>query len=219
MAVVAGWASHDRPDAPVSKWTTEARELERKDVREEVEQRFRSGDLRFKGWVKRAADTAVILPGVSEDEAASLREVSLAVGEVLYVEDLIPFFVENMQQWEQRTTALFDYMQRFNRTLLEKVGARWRRPKKGQQGARANAGICHAACDLKPIEMNHNVKDEPRPWLARRVRHDDLDSRVSIRDSFGSTRRDSHGRWLWRLVGRFKLPPFVGPDDGERSCA
>jgi hypothetical protein len=131
MAVVAGWASHDRPDAPVSKWTTEARELERKDVREEVEQRFRSGDLRFKGWVKCAADTAVILPGVSEDEAASLREVSLAVGEVLYVEDLIPFFVENMQQWEQRTTALFDYMQRFNRTLLEKVGARWRRPKKG----------------------------------------------------------------------------------------
>ncbi len=26
-----------------------------------------------------------------------------------------------------------------------------------------------------------NVKDEPRPWLARRVRHDDLDSVVSLR--------------------------------------
>jgi len=28
-----------------------------------------------------------------------------------------------------------------------------------------------------------NVKDEPRPWPARRVRHDDLDSEVSLRDS------------------------------------
>ena len=28
-----------------------------------------------------------------------------------------------------------------------------------------------------------NVKDEPRPWLARRVRDDDLDSGVSFRDS------------------------------------
>ncbi len=26
-----------------------------------------------------------------------------------------------------------------------------------------------------------NVKDEPRPWLARRVPHDDLDSAVSFR--------------------------------------
>ena len=26
-----------------------------------------------------------------------------------------------------------------------------------------------------------NVKDEPRPWLARRVRHDDFDSVVSFR--------------------------------------
>jgi hypothetical protein len=48
-----------------------------------------------------------------------------------------------------------------------------------------------------------NVKDEPRPWLARRVRHDDLDSVASFGNSFGSTRRDGHGRWLWRLVRLF----------------
>src|SRR5258707_11551446 len=45
-----------------------------------------------------------------------------------------------------------------------------------------------------------NVKDEPRPWLARRVRHEGVESEVSFRDAFDSTRRDSHGRWLWRLV-------------------
>ena len=49
-----------------------------------------------------------------------------------------------------------------------------------------------------------NVKDEPRPWLARRVPHNDLDSGVSFRSSFDRTRRDSHGRWLWRLVSLFR---------------
>jgi len=33
------------------------------------------------------------------------------------------------------------------------------------------------------MEILPNVKDEPRPWLARRVQHDDLDSSVSLRDS------------------------------------
>jgi len=131
VVAVAGCVSHGHMDARVSKWTTEAREFERKDVRAEVEEHLRAGDLRFKGWVKRAADTDVILPGISEDEAASLREVSLAVGEVLYVEDLLPFFVGDMRQWEQRTTALFDYMHRFNRTLFEKLARDGRVQKRG----------------------------------------------------------------------------------------
>ena len=54
-----------------------------------------------------------------------------------------------------------------------------------------------------------NVKDEPRPWPARRVRHDDPHSVVSFRISFGSTRRDGHGRWLWRLVRLFYGLPFI----------
>jgi len=54
-----------------------------------------------------------------------------------------------------------------------------------------------------------NVKDEPRPWLARRVPHDDLDSVVSSQSSFDRTRRDSHGRWLWRLVG-----PYLSTAEG-----
>jgi len=45
-----------------------------------------------------------------------------------------------------------------------------------------------------------NVKDEPRPSLARLVQHDDLDSAASFRKAFDSTSRDSEGRWLWRLV-------------------
>ena len=48
-----------------------------------------------------------------------------------------------------------------------------------------------------------NVKDEPRPWPARRVPNYDLGSEVSLRKPFDSTRRDGHGRWLWRLVGPF----------------
>ena len=28
--------------------------------------------------------------------------------------------------------------------------------------------------------VSPNVKDEPRPWLARRVRHDDLESEISF---------------------------------------
>jgi hypothetical protein len=48
-----------------------------------------------------------------------------------------------------------------------------------------------------------NVKDEPRPQLARRVRLHDHNSVSSLRSSFYSTRRDSCGRWLWRLVRRF----------------
>src|SRR6185295_6980779 len=42
------------------------------------------------------------------------------------------------------------------------------------------------------VRLLPNVKDEPRPWLARRVQPDDLESVVSFRDSCDSTRRDSH---------------------------
>jgi hypothetical protein len=45
-----------------------------------------------------------------------------------------------------------------------------------------------------------NVRDEPRPWLARRVRRVDLESGGSFDYSCDSTRRDGHGRWLWRIV-------------------
>ena len=64
--------------------------------------------------------------------------------------------------------------------------------------AAKNCGLCSSRSHRTP-----NVKDEPRPWLARRVPNYDLGSVVSGRDSFGSTRRDGHGRWLWRLVGPF----------------
>jgi len=47
-----------------------------------------------------------------------------------------------------------------------------------------------------------NAKDEPRLWPARRVLNYGLDSEVSSRNSFDSTRRDGHRRWLWRLVRR-----------------
>ena len=33
------------------------------------------------------------------------------------------------------------------------------------------------------LDLESNVKDEPRPWLARRVRDYDLESGVSFRDS------------------------------------
>jgi hypothetical protein len=52
------------------------------------------------------------------------------------------------------------------------------------------------------VDTVPNVKDEPRPWLARRVQRDDLESEVSFGASWGSTRGDSHGRWLWRFVRR-----------------
>jgi hypothetical protein len=48
-----------------------------------------------------------------------------------------------------------------------------------------------------------NVIGQPRRELARRVRHDDLDSVASSRDAFGSTRRDRSRRWLYRLVRPF----------------
>jgi hypothetical protein len=48
-----------------------------------------------------------------------------------------------------------------------------------------------------------NVKDEPRPQLARRVPHHDYNSIASFLLHFYSTRRDSCGRWLWRLVSPF----------------
>ena len=59
---------------------------------------------------------------------------------------------------------------------------------------------CSLICASRSLPAN--VKDEPRPWPARRVRHHDLDSAGSFRNSFDSTRRDGHGRWLWRLVRR-----------------
>src|SRR5438552_18365745 len=46
------------------------------------------------------------------------------------------------------------------------------------------------------VEILPNVKDEPRLWLARLLR---------------SRRRDSHGRWLWRLVR--PLTYFRGMND------
>jgi hypothetical protein len=132
FALVAGCASHERRVVSVTqdKWASEALAFERADVRAEVETRFRKGDLRFKGWVKSAADTVVLFPGVTEEEAGSLRQVSLAVGEVLFVGDLLPFFVGDMAAWEQRTAALFDYMQRFNRTLFEKLAHEGRIPNR-----------------------------------------------------------------------------------------
>jgi hypothetical protein len=68
LALVVGCASYDRhvAHAAESKWAKEALEFERTDVRAEVEARFRKGDLRFKGWVKNAADTVVFFPGVTE---------------------------------------------------------------------------------------------------------------------------------------------------------
>ena len=48
-----------------------------------------------------------------------------------------------------------------------------------------------------------NVKDEPRRELARRVQQYDSLSEVSIRRSFGRTRRDRSRRWLRRLVGLY----------------
>jgi hypothetical protein len=62
--------------------------------------------------------------------------VSLAVSEVLYVGDLLPFFIGDMAAWGQRTAALFDYMHRFNRTLFEKLAHEGRirnRPNKAPE--------------------------------------------------------------------------------------
>ena len=47
-----------------------------------------------------------------------------------------------------------------------------------RQRAAKNCGLSSSRPHRTP-----NVKDEPRPWLARRVRHDDLESVVSFRDS------------------------------------
>jgi hypothetical protein len=53
-----------------------------------------------------------------------------------------------------------------------------------------------------------NVKDEPRPQLARRVPHTIQQSTASLLFSLNSTRRDSCGRWLWRLVGPFPTTAY-----------
>src|SRR5438046_1516356 len=45
-----------------------------------------------------------------------------------------------------------------------------------------------------------NVKDEPRPRLARLLQASIAQSVVSFDSPFVSTRHDGRGRWLWRLV-------------------
>jgi hypothetical protein len=119
LALVAGCASHRI--AVEEPWAKQAIEFERTDVQAEVDQRFRNGDLRFKGWSKSAADTTMFFPGISGAEGESLRQSSLAIGEVLFIEDLFPFVVIDTAAYQRRNTALFDYMSRFNRALLQKL--------------------------------------------------------------------------------------------------
>src|ERR1044071_7033071 len=64
----------------------------------------------------------------------------------------------------------------------------------------ARKNLSRFGCVLRRVFHLANVKAEPRPWLARRVPKYDSRSVASFRKSFDSTRRDSHGRWLWRLV-------------------
>ena len=61
---------------------------------------------------------------------------------------------------------------------------------------------CSIRCCSQLLSSGPNVKDEPRRELARRVQHYISLSVVSLRNSFGRTRRDRSRRWLWRLVGR-----------------
>jgi hypothetical protein len=123
LGLAYGCAVHERRGASTreSPWMNEAREFESANVRTEVEGRFQEGDFRFKGWVKSATDSRVYFPGITDEQAVALRQASLAVGEVLYIGDMLPFLVDDMRAWERRTTALFDYMQRFNRALFERL--------------------------------------------------------------------------------------------------
>src|SRR5260221_515183 len=65
------------------------------------------------------------------------------------------------------------------------------RPRGQQKGHERVRGICdrdstssiHYGSLSSTRGVLPNVKDEPRPWLARRVRHDDLESEVSFGDS------------------------------------
>ncbi len=121
VLLLAGCASHKyrATDDNVHKLLDEARGYETADVNAEVDTRIRSGDLRFKGWVKDLGATTVFLPGISESDVAKLKRLSLPDAEVLYIEGVFPFI--DVAAYEKRTAALFEYMQRFNRALFTRL--------------------------------------------------------------------------------------------------
>lgn len=68
-------------------------------------------------------DEIVFCPGVSEEQGAALAAKSSPKAEILYFGDLLPFVVLDATAYKKRNDALFAYMERFNRALLEKLAA------------------------------------------------------------------------------------------------